>query len=295
MKNFDLSYVDLLTRVGETNRCPGGKRTIRRIARSLGVGPDTKVLEIGSNTGFTSIELVKITGCSAVGIDVNESAVAAARENAANLAGDLSERIVFHVADARDLPFPSTQFDLIICGGANTFIQERDQAFAEYHRVLRPYGFVSITNLYYDTEPAAELSADLSDILGFEVPAHGLTDWLRILSPDGWELYDVSTTKLTARPTHVIDEYVDTLCNYRLADVPQAERAKITQQWRHVMHVFNRNHSHLSFMELILRHDDIPEEPEVFLRKGQYDPFFEFAFVGRNGAVDLTRRATEFL
>lgn len=284
MTDSELPYVDLLTRVGEINRCPGGKHTIQRIARRLGVGPDTQVLEIGSNTGFTSMELVKITGCSIVGIDVSESAVAAARENADKLAANLAERIVFQVADARNLPFQDSHFNLIICGGANTFIKGREQAFAEYRRVLRPYGFISITNLFYRTPPSADLTAELMNILGFEIPAYGLSDWLRILTPSGWEFYDVSTTELAARPSHVIDQYVDELCGSTLSTATAAEREAITRQWRRVMHVFNRNHAHLSFLELLLRRDDSAEQPELFLRAGQFDPFYEFAFTEQGSA-----------
>ncbi|NUS15316.1 MAG: class I SAM-dependent methyltransferase [Streptomyces sp.] len=284
MKGYDLSYVDLLARVGETNRCPGGKRTVRDIARRLGVGPATRVLEIGANTGFTSIELAKITGCTAVGIDVNESAVSEARRNASRLGGGLADRIEFLVADACDIPFEDGEFDLLVCGGANTFIQQRERAFAEYWRVLRPYGFVSVTNLFYRTAPDPELTGDLADVLGFPVPPHGLADWLRILVPDGWELYGLSTTDLMARSPQVIDAYVDRLCGANLSSLDEAARAAITEQWRHVMHVFNRNHAHLSYMELDLRRDDVPEQPEVFLGEGRYDPFIEQDFLVRSEA-----------
>jgi hypothetical protein len=116
--------------------------------------------------------------------------------------------------------------------------------------------------------------------LGFEVPVYGLTDWLRILAPNGWELYDLSATDLIARSPQVIDEYVDRLCDANLSAVANSERAAITEQWRHVMHVFNRNHAHLSYMELALRRDDAPEQPEVFLSEGRYDPFIEQGFLG---------------
>jgi SAM-dependent methyltransferase len=271
--------VDLLTRVSETNRCPGGKHTVRRIARRLGVGPQTRVLEIGSNTGFTSLELVKISGCEASGIDVNAAAVAEANRRAAGLANGLGERVQFQVGDACRLPFPDDSFDLIVCGGANSFIQDRARAFAEYARVLRPYGYVSITNLYYRSQPPAPLLAELRDVLGFEISPYGLTDWLTILAPDPWELYTLSTTDLTSRQPAVIDEYVDQMCAESLTDCGRAEAAAITNQWREVMHLFNRNHAYLSYMELTLRLNDIPEQPEVFLPQGGYDTFFERDFI----------------
>src|SRR3954471_14655777 len=115
MSGTELSYVDLLSAVGETNRCPGGKRTLLRIARRLGIGPHTRVLEIGSNTGFTSIELVKLTGCTAVGVDVNPAAVAEAELRRKRLAGGRADLLRFQVGDASRLPFPDAEFDVIIC------------------------------------------------------------------------------------------------------------------------------------------------------------------------------------
>ncbi|MGP3683423.1 class I SAM-dependent methyltransferase [Streptomyces sp. IBSNAI002] len=282
----DLSYVDLLSLIGETNRCPGGKQTIRRIAARLGIGPHTRVLEIGSNTGFTSLELAKITGCTAVGIDVNPAAVAEAERNRLDLPWETAERVSFSVGDASDIPQPDAAFDVVVCGGANTFVQNREAALREYRRVLRPYGYVSVTNLFYRTPPGRELLDDLADVLGFEVPANGLEDWLKVLAPPEYEIYSLETSDLTERPAWVVDAYVDELCApERLAMLDEEARARVRQAWHRVCSVFNRNHAHLGFMELTLRkrQENDQEQPELFLMPGTWDPYYENAFVGQGG------------
>ncbi|MFD5485771.1 class I SAM-dependent methyltransferase [Streptomyces virginiae] len=277
-----IPYVDLLSLVGETNRCPGGKRTIRRIASRLGIGPHTRVLEIGSNTGFTSLELTKITGCTAVGIDVNPAAVAEAERKRASLPARIAERVSFSVGDACDIQYDDASFDVIVCGGANTFVQNREAALDEYLRVLRPYGFVSVTNLYYRKAPDQQLLADLKDVLGFEIPPYGLRDWLQILAPAQWEIYDLETTDLADRPDSVVEAYSDALCSAeRLPHIDEATRLRVREQWHRVISVFNRNHAHLGFMELTLR-KSMPgdeEQPELFLMPGTWDPYFEQGFV----------------
>lgn len=280
----EIPYVDLLALVGETNRCPGGKRAISRLAHSMHLGPRHHVLEVGSNTGFTSIELASITGCQADGIEINPAAVAEANQTVALLPAHIRERVAFHVGDVRSqLPWDTDTFDAVVCGGALGFVSDRAAAFAEIRRVVRPLGMVSITHLYYRSTPPPELSGRLADILGFTVPVYGWEQWLTDLAPTGWEVYHVDRRPMAARPAHVVDAYADALTGTpRIAALPAQERARVREQWRAVSHVFNDNHAHLGVLELVLRRpvrDDVPEQPELFIEPGAYDPHFAGGFV----------------
>ena len=146
----EMNYVDLLSYIEETNRCPGGKRTITKIMNSVFLPSNPKILEIGSNTGFTSIELAKlIEDANIIGIDVNENAVEKSKVILKKEHMYIQKKVDFRVGDASDLDFEDNSFDMIITGGANTFINEsdREKAVKEYRRLLKPNGFLSITNL----------------------------------------------------------------------------------------------------------------------------------------------------
>ena len=69
-----MSYNELIGLVRETNRTPGGNRAIAAIARRLFVDARSTVLDIGTSTGSTALELTRLTGCAVVGIDKNEAA-----------------------------------------------------------------------------------------------------------------------------------------------------------------------------------------------------------------------------
>ncbi|MEV5985968.1 hypothetical protein AB0L85_13210 [Streptomyces sp. NPDC052051] len=88
---------------------------------------------------------------------------------------------------------------------------------------------------------------------------------------------------MAARPTRVVDAYADALTSTsRIAALPVKERARVREQWREVSRVFNDNHAYLGVLELVLRRpvrDDVPEQPELFIEPGAYDPHFERAFV----------------
>ncbi|MGV9337697.1 class I SAM-dependent methyltransferase [Streptomyces sp. NPDC003688] len=283
MTTKPMPYVDLLALIAETNRCPGGKRAISRLAHTMHLGPRHHVLEVGSNTGFTSIELSTLTGCHADGIEINPGAVAEANRTAALLPPHISERVAFHTGDVRDLPWDEGTFDAVVCGGALGFVEDRAAAFAEIRRVLRPLGMVSITHLYYRSTPPPELSGRLADILGFTVPVYGWEEWLANPAPDGWEIYHLDIKPMAARPTRVVDAYADALTNTpRIEALPPEKRTQVREQWRDVSHVFNDNHGYLGVLELVLRRparDDVLEQPELFIEPGAYDPHFQHAFV----------------
>ncbi|MFE5098111.1 class I SAM-dependent methyltransferase [Streptomyces sp. NPDC056638] len=278
-----MPYVDLLALVGETNRCPGGKRAVSRLAHTMHLGPRHRVLEVGSNTGFTSIELAALTGCQANGIEINPAAVAEANRTTAQLPTHIGERVAFHTGDVRSLPWGADTFDAVVCGGALGFVDDRPAAFAEIRRVLRPLGMVSITHLYYRSTPPPALSGRLAGILGLTVPVYGWEQWLADLAPHGWEVYHLDRRPMAARPAHVVDAYADALTNTpRIEALPPEERVRVREQWQNVSHVFNDNHAHLGVLELVLRRparDDVPEQPELFIEPGAYDPHFEHASV----------------
>ena len=71
----ELNYVDFISLLKETNRPPGGKQTVQEWIKYANITSSSRVLEIGSNTGFTSLELARVTGCKVIGIDVNENAI----------------------------------------------------------------------------------------------------------------------------------------------------------------------------------------------------------------------------
>ncbi|GGR45715.1 class I SAM-dependent methyltransferase [Streptomyces netropsis] len=282
-----IGYVDLISLVGETNRCPGGKRAVSRLAQTMHVGPHHRVLEVGSNTGFTSIELAAITGCRTDGVEINAAAVEEARRTVAALPDRIAERISFHVGDVRRLPWDEGTFDAVVCGGALGFVEDRPQAFSEIRRVLRPLGMVSITHLYYRSTPPASLSDRLAAVLGFHVPTYGWKEWLEELAPAGWELYSFARRPLAARPAEAVDAYAEHLTSSsRITALAPEQRDRVREQWRHTCHVFNDNHRHLGVMDLVLRRplaDDVPEQPELFLEPGVYDPYFTREFVPLTG------------
>jgi len=120
------------------------KTLARRIAAHVGAG--ARVLEIAPGPGYLAIELVKLTGCRLVGLDISRTFVRIANENAHKT----SLRIDFEEGDAADLPFPAEQFDFIVCRAAFKNFTRPLAALDEMYRVLNNGGTALIIDLRKD-------------------------------------------------------------------------------------------------------------------------------------------------
>jgi ubiquinone/menaquinone biosynthesis C-methylase UbiE len=121
----------------------------RRIAAHI--GPGARVLEIAPGPGYLAIELVRLTGCRLVGVDISHTFVRIAGENARKE----GLRIDFEQGDAADLPFPAEQFDFIVCRAAFKNFARPLAALDEMYRVLNDGGIALIIDLRKDFSPEA--------------------------------------------------------------------------------------------------------------------------------------------
>ena len=133
---------------------PGGLEKTDEMARACGVGRGKRVLDIGSGKGVTACYLAERYGCEVVGIDVSERMVGYARELARRRG--LSDRVEFRVADAHSLPFEDESFDIVIAE-CTTVLLDRERAFREFLRVLKPGGCLGDLEMIWRREPPGEL------------------------------------------------------------------------------------------------------------------------------------------
>ncbi|MFI5010639.1 MAG: class I SAM-dependent methyltransferase [Solirubrobacterales bacterium] len=119
----------------------GHDQVISKVRKVLGPrpGPYARSLEIGSGTGYFTLNLLRAgvieeATCS----DISPGMLGALSANAERLG--LAVRTV--PADAERLPFPDGSFDLVLGHAVLHHIPNLAQAFAEFERVLAPGGTV---------------------------------------------------------------------------------------------------------------------------------------------------------
>jgi ubiquinone/menaquinone biosynthesis C-methylase UbiE len=222
------------------------------------------VLEIGSNTGFTSLEIARTAGCEVLGIDLSRTAVETARRVLAADADFVKGRVTFEVGDVCQLRFESGSFDTIVCGGALSFVKERKQALREIQRVLRPWGWLCASPLCYHTLPPPDLLERLGSILGFRVPDMTADDWIRLTDEAGFEPYLTRRVRMDPQSSALVDDYVEALLRDLKDKFGAVELSSIRERARHMYGVFNENHRYLEYLASVFRWRAIAEQAELF-------------------------------
>jgi ubiquinone/menaquinone biosynthesis C-methylase UbiE len=115
------------------------------------VAPGSHVLEVAPGPGFCAIEIAKAGRYQVTGLDISETFVRIARENAAQE----SVAVDFRHGDASAMPFPDESFDFVVCSAAFKNFSDPIGALDEIHRVLRPGGQASIYDLRKDASHEA--------------------------------------------------------------------------------------------------------------------------------------------
>jgi arsenite methyltransferase len=174
------TYLELHAYSGATKHM-GGLNTTKELARLCGIDEHSYVLEVGCGTGATARYLAQKQGCRVLGVDIRPSMVDQARDRAAR--ARVEERVKFRVADATDLPFQDSTFDVVLVESVTTFVEDKAAAIREYARVLKLGGCVGLNEEIWHQTPVppeiVEYVAFTWDVQA-EIPTlEGLAELLR--------------------------------------------------------------------------------------------------------------------
>lgn len=259
---LNLSYVDFVSILNETNRPPGGKRTIRTIVQNSFLNKDSAVLEIGCNTGFSSIEISSLIKCSVVGIDLNETSIKVAQSN--SITHLVSDKVKFQSGNVEALEFKDECFDLLMGGGAIAWVKNRELAINECIRVLKPWGFLSVVPFYYHTIPPPQLINDLNAALNINIQPWKKEFWIDLFTNFGFELYYSEDQKITSVSDEKVHTFLNILLNTIKNDVTEIAYSAFLERGKFYYNLFNENHKYLSYGVYLMRKRPVKEQIELF-------------------------------
>ncbi len=109
------------------------------------------VVDIGCGAGTDLLLAARQVGPSgrAIGFDMTEAMRDRARASAA--AAGLAQ-VEVHQADATALPLADASVDVVISNGVLNLVPEKEKAFAEIRRLLRPGGRLQLADIVLDAE-----------------------------------------------------------------------------------------------------------------------------------------------
>lgn len=257
-----LSYNELIGLVRETNRPPGGRLSVVEVARAGFVGHTTRVLDIGCSTGFTALEIARLTGCTVVGIDINPMSIIVAQERAAKL-GLLNVR--FELADATALPFDDGSFDLVFCGNVTSIISDDTKALSEYRRVLKPNGLIAAIPMYYIDPPPQDLVKSVRQAIQVPIAVKYKAEAIESFEALGLEMVCQSDWRFEKRnPKQVIEFCDNLLAQAHVRALPSDVLHALRETYVRYMELFRVNLSHMGYSVLLLRKSPRVDEGELF-------------------------------
>jgi ubiquinone/menaquinone biosynthesis C-methylase UbiE len=151
-------------------------------------GFEGELLETAAGTGRVTRALAEAApGAAIIATDLNAPMLAQAAELVR------APNVRFQTADALALPFPAGRFDVVVCQFGAMFFPDKDRAFSEARRVLKPGGRF-ILSVWDDLacNPLSEVAQRAVEALFPEDPA---SFFRRI--PFGWHDRKTITAALT--------------------------------------------------------------------------------------------------
>jgi ubiquinone/menaquinone biosynthesis C-methylase UbiE len=128
------------------------KALARRMSEEL--AEQARVLEVAPGPGYFAIELAQLGKYEITGLDISETFVDIARQNAR----EKGVQINFRHGNASDMPFAEGSFDRIVCRAAFKNFADPVGALREMHRVLRRGGRAVMIDLRKDA-PQRDIDA----------------------------------------------------------------------------------------------------------------------------------------
>ncbi|MBQ9934362.1 MAG: class I SAM-dependent methyltransferase [Lachnospiraceae bacterium] len=258
-----MDYNNLISVVRETNRVPGGFATLQEIANVAGIRNCTRVLEIGTSTGISAIEMVRITGCKIESIDINERSIQEASKRAKQ--EGLDPYINFSVQDARNTSFDSESFQVVFCGNVTSLIPEREKALEEYYRLLAPGGFLSAVPMYYIEIPSEKLISDVRRAIQTDVEACDKKYWLDFFKHSNLCYKYVRDYKFDYIPDKKLEEFIAYILGKpHLKALKDDTYDALKKKYTEYIYLFRDNLSYMGYSIILLSKEINNDEPELF-------------------------------
>jgi ubiquinone/menaquinone biosynthesis C-methylase UbiE len=255
-----MGYVELMAFLEEVNRPPGGKNSIRLVVQNCFITKDSKVLDIGCNTGYVSFEIAHLAKCKVIGIDINKNIIKVAEK--IRKREPLGHLIKFKVADAMNLPFPDETFDVVVSGGSTAFIEDKLKALKEYKRVLKQWGFIADINFFYRIKPPTSLLKRLTSILEVEIQPWDINYWINLYEQCDLEKYFIYTNHIKPVSQKEVKNYCSVMAKEK--NLPKEIETELKNKLTKIMSVFNENHKYLDYGIFILRKRPQKEQISLF-------------------------------
>lgn len=171
------------------------------------IQPGDSVLDLGSGAGndcFVARATVGDTG-KVTGIDFTDAMIEKARLNNARLG---YSNVSFVRGDIEDMPFDDQQFDVVVSNCVLNLVQDKQKAFSEMYRVLKPDGHFCVSDVVIRGSLPEKLQNDAEMYAGCISGASNIEDYLEIIKSQGFKNVIIHREKLITIPDDILRKYL---------------------------------------------------------------------------------------
>ncbi len=168
------------------------------------------VVDLGSGAGNDCFVARALTGENGkvIGIDMTEAMIEKARNNAEKLNFN---NIEFRFGDIENIPVSANRADVVISNCVLNLVPDKQKAFQEIFRVLKPNGHFSISDVVLVGNLPEYLKEASEMYVGCVSGALQKTDYLNLINEAGFVNLKVQKEKLITLPDDILSDYLSPL------------------------------------------------------------------------------------
>jgi arsenite methyltransferase len=165
------------------------------------------VVDLGSGAGNDCFVARAFAGeeGQVIGIDMTEAMIQKAKANADKLG---FKNVEFRLGDIEDIPLSSKRADVVVSNCVMNLVPDKEKAFAEVFRILKPLGHFSISDVVLKGDLPEAIKKEAEMYAGCISGAIKKNDYLGILAEQGFANITVQKEKEITIPTEVLSNYL---------------------------------------------------------------------------------------
>lgn len=167
------------------------------------------VIDLGSGAGNDCFVARHETGAEGkvIGIDFTPIMIEKARANAEKLG---LNNVEFREGDIDNMPVSNDVADVVVSNCVLNLVPDKQKVIAEIHRVLKPGGHFSISDIVLVGELPEALRQDAEMYAGCVAGAIQRTEYLKLITDTGFENITVQKEKPIVIPDDILGKYLST-------------------------------------------------------------------------------------
>ncbi|NBB77433.1 MAG: arsenite methyltransferase [Bacteroidetes bacterium] len=166
------------------------------------------VIDLGSGAGNDCFVARHETGPEGkvLGIDFTEPMIRKARDNAEKLGFN---NVEFRFGDIEQLPVSDNMADVVVSNCVLNLVPDKPKVFSEMHRVLKPGGHFSISDIVLEGDLPKALKSDAEMYAGCVAGAIQKEDYLNHIRETGFENITIQKEKPIELPLDILKQYLN--------------------------------------------------------------------------------------